>query len=537
MNIVVIFLILFNFCSADINSTTNICQEPSPCIFNITKEYPLSPKIPSKYIHYQYKVFYEFYGFFFEFNIPEYQALKSFYIEAYDESTGENIMKDSDCILINTTYFIDELILYDKIMYSFDFAKPLDNIDFIQFRFFGLSDNFSMNVVLHINEKVNFFYDLSVQIVVFLDVDDGIYKTDIVINEVDIKTDIKTSEPNTETKDTNIEVNTIDNKTSEANIETNKINIEGNTTDIKGNEEIKEEEKENKAELDECRDLAHNKIIELAETLFTTNIDVIIFGKEYFGSITILIPFFRITFSYVVGYKYSSENYYELGIPLFNSKIAKGSINLDWGSYAKFIKNVEVSSSNPFLGLLDIFQNHAANLALKLVIQNDNFYFTIKYRNYLCMVYTFRFYLKGELGPYYEIEIEQCLDIKDVLERVTNSIKDFYESIDPEWQPFVLGVCLGVVIGLAPVGASVEAGLSAVYTKIDVTVTNIYVGLGTAGAAVTNWLSNVKQIDFVKIASDGISDFTSGLVSEVQNLGTSISSWLQGSTAILNWWA
>ena len=28
-------------------------------IFNITKEYPLSPKIPSKYIHYQYKVFYE----------------------------------------------------------------------------------------------------------------------------------------------------------------------------------------------------------------------------------------------------------------------------------------------------------------------------------------------------------------------------------------------------------------------------------------------------------------------------------------------
>ena len=183
--------------------------------------------------------------------------------------------------------------------------------------------------------------------------------------------------------------------------------------------------------------------------------------------------------------------------------------------------------------LLDIFQNHAANLALKLVIQNDNFYFTIKYRN-LCMVYTFRFYLKGELGPYYEIEIEQCLNLKDVLERVTNSIKDFYESIDPEWQPFVLGVCLGVVIGLVPVGASVEAGLSAVYTAVDVAVTNIYVGLGTAGAAVTNWLSNVKQIDFVKIASDGISDFTSGLVSGVQNIGASISSWLQGSTVILN---
>ena len=486
MEIIVIFLILLNFCSGDTSyffdesGHTNICHGSFPCKFNITKEFPLSPKIPSKNIHYEfYRLTTNYYGYYFEFTIPDYQSQKSFYVEVYDASNGENIMENSDCFLVNTTYYVDNTFKAQNIKYYFGFIKSLDDIDFVRFRFFGLLDDFSMNVVLHLNGRLNMILDYPVQIVLYNDIDDGL-----------------------------------------------------NKTDIEGFEKIKEEYEKNKAILDEYIGKTFNKIKELAEILFTTNIDMTKYGKDYFGSIPIYQPPFRITISYVVGLKYSSKSYYEPGITLFNSSIAKGSINLNWGSHDEFIKNIEVS--NPFLGLLDIFQNHAVNLALKLVIQNDNFYFTIMIRDD-CMVYTLRlFYFQGELGPYTEIEIVVCLDINFglSLERVTNSIEDFYESIDPEWRPFVLGVCLGVVIGLTPVGA-IEAGLTTVFTTVDVAVTKVYLGLSMFSA--TNWLTDVKKIDFIKIASDGINGFTSGLVSEFQNLGISISSWLQGFVSVQNY--
>ena len=381
-------------------------------------------------------------------------------------------MKNSDCFYVWMIYEISsEYQGYPRC--NFDFAKSLDNIDFIRFRFFGLlDDDFSMNVNLYIDESINTHY---FPIRIYKDVEVG-----------------------------------------------------RNKTDIEGLKEINEEYEKNKAELDEYIDITLNKIKDLALILFTTNIDIIKYGKDFFGSIPLYFPHCRITISYVVGLKYSSQKYFEPGITLFNSKIAKGSINLDWGSHDEFFNNVVVS--NPFLGLYDIFVNHATNLALKLVIQNDNFYFTIMFRDD-CMVYTLRFYFGGVLGPYGEIEIIVCLDInfKDALNRIKNSINDFYKSIKSKWRPFVLGVCLGVLIGLAPIGVAIEAGLSTAYATVsNVVVTNVYVGLGSVSTTVTNWLTKVNKIDFIKTASDQIGDFTSGLVTEFQSLQVSISFWLQG---------
>ena len=141
MKIIVIFLFLPNFCFGEISwffddsGRTTICHGSSPCEFNITKDFPLSPKIPRKYIYFRYiSILLTFYGYYLQFNIPENQIQKSFYIEAYDASNGENLIKGGDCFFINTSE-------YDTSNSKFTFIfSNLDNITFIRFRFFGLSE-------------------------------------------------------------------------------------------------------------------------------------------------------------------------------------------------------------------------------------------------------------------------------------------------------------------------------------------------------------------------------------------------------------
>ena len=143
MDIVIIFLILLNFCSGDTSyffddsGRTNICYKPSPCKFKITKEFPISPKIPSKYIYHEYNESSDnFYGYYFNFDYPEHDYQESFYIEVYDASNGENIMKNSDCFLVWMIYEIGGGYQgYPN--FHFDFANSLDNIDFIDLDFLG----------------------------------------------------------------------------------------------------------------------------------------------------------------------------------------------------------------------------------------------------------------------------------------------------------------------------------------------------------------------------------------------------------------
>ena len=70
--------------------------------------------------------------------------------------------------------------------------------------------------------------------------------------------------------------------------------------------------------------------------LFYSNIDLNLFGDDIFGSKVIYLPLQKITISYLIGVKYSSSNYYEPSIALFDSKISNGKISINWGAYDYF---------------------------------------------------------------------------------------------------------------------------------------------------------------------------------------------------------
>lgn len=118
-------------------------------------------------------------------------------------------------------------------------------------------------------------------------------------------------------------------------------------------------------------------------------------------------------------------------------------------------------------------------------------------------------------------DIERDDILKAGFDKIKNSIKDFWDNLDPEWKPFVEGICIGVLIGLTPVGVAVGTGLDAAYGAVaglgNVVVTKITV----AGTAAANWLSNVLEIDF-QLFKDKASEFTSGLATEFSELTSQI---------------
>ena len=369
MKIIVIFLFLPNFCFGEISwffddsGRTTICHGSSPCEFNITKDFPLSPKIPRKYIYFRYiSILLTFYGYYLQFNIPENQIQKSFYIEAYDASNGENLIKGGDCFFINTSE-------YDTSNSKFTFIfSNLDNITFVRFRFFGLSEGFSMSVKLQLDAAIDFLIEYKTLLYYYQDSDS--------LNKSDIE------------------------------------NLEENT------EEYKEKMEEQKEYIEIAKEIIKNTILQL----FYSNIDLNLFGDDIFGSTVIYAPPFKITISYLVGVKYSSSNYFEPSITLFDAKIANGKISINWGAYDYFNKKVTVS--NRFLDLYNMFQNYIINISLKLIIQNDYFYFTIIYEN-RCLKFNFRFFFKGEFGPFVDIQMIICyrdIENDDILKAGFNKI-------------------------------------------------------------------------------------------------------------------
>ena len=115
------------------------------CIFTISTNYPISPKIhtiiPEEAIIGDYRYIYLL------FNAPQ-QNLKTFYLEAYDTSNGETIISNGDCYLIDITKNSDyELRIY----------KELKSNSFVQFRFFGLPQNFTMQVRIQFKLNMGLF--------------------------------------------------------------------------------------------------------------------------------------------------------------------------------------------------------------------------------------------------------------------------------------------------------------------------------------------------------------------------------------------
>ena len=105
------------------------------CSFNITKNYPISPNIPTnlpnKAILNDYRYIY------LKFQIPSNHLQKAFYLEAYDTNNKKTIISNGDCYLIDTSK--------NKI-YELRIDKNLQKNSFIRLRFFGLSKNFQMIV-------------------------------------------------------------------------------------------------------------------------------------------------------------------------------------------------------------------------------------------------------------------------------------------------------------------------------------------------------------------------------------------------------
>ena len=71
------------------------------CSFNITKNYPISPNIPTnlpnKAILNDYRYIY------LKFQIPSNHLQKAFYLEAYDTNNKKTIISNGDCYLIDTS--------------------------------------------------------------------------------------------------------------------------------------------------------------------------------------------------------------------------------------------------------------------------------------------------------------------------------------------------------------------------------------------------------------------------------------------------
>ena len=128
---------------ANYNMDKECSNENEGCNFNISYNYPISPKIPTRILSeaiigsykYIYLIFY----------IPEYQQQKSFYLEAYDASSEETIISNGDCYFINTR---------ENNEYEIRIYKNLKNINFIRVGFLGLSKDFTMTV------KIQFSLDM-----------------------------------------------------------------------------------------------------------------------------------------------------------------------------------------------------------------------------------------------------------------------------------------------------------------------------------------------------------------------------------------
>ena len=133
----------------DLASNDNTClNKTSGCSFYVTNNYPISPKIPTTLPTQALLSDYRY--IYLKFTIPESQKQKSFYLEAYYISDEESIISNGDCYKID----INENIDYELRIY-----KILRSDDYIRFGFFGLDNDFNIEVKLHFVLNVTLYFD------------------------------------------------------------------------------------------------------------------------------------------------------------------------------------------------------------------------------------------------------------------------------------------------------------------------------------------------------------------------------------------
>jgi len=167
MYIFFLFIFSYIFCSYDnlIKFYETCPDKEKECNFNLTYNYPISPKIPISFLKEAIIGSYLYVYLTFQ----DTQTQKVFYLEAYETSMEENIIKNGDCYLINIT---------NENLYEIRIYKELNEDSFIRFRFFGISKNFSMIVKLEFPlSLLNYAIDEN------LDDENSIYKSTLPLYE------------------------------------------------------------------------------------------------------------------------------------------------------------------------------------------------------------------------------------------------------------------------------------------------------------------------------------------------------------------
>ena len=129
-----------------------VCSNKSKgCSFKVSRNYPISPKIPTSIPRNAIMGSYRY--IYLLFSIPEDQTQKTFDLESYDISNGETIISNGDCYFINTTVNTDyEIRIYNK----------LQEDSFVQFGFLDIPKNFEMTVKLEFELSISLYvYDFA----------------------------------------------------------------------------------------------------------------------------------------------------------------------------------------------------------------------------------------------------------------------------------------------------------------------------------------------------------------------------------------
>ena len=129
------------------NYNITCSNKENGCDFNVSSNFPVSPKIPTSIPSHALLNSYRY--IYLIFTIPKEQKQKSFYLEAYDTSNEETIISNGDCYFINTT---------ENDKYEIRIYKQLKENSFVRFGFLGLPKNFSMEVYLHFKLSISLYF-------------------------------------------------------------------------------------------------------------------------------------------------------------------------------------------------------------------------------------------------------------------------------------------------------------------------------------------------------------------------------------------
>ena len=151
-NIILLTLFLSCFCLEDINwaeemGMDQMCSDKKKgCSFVISPNNPFSPiiptDIPTQAILLPYRYVY------LKFSLPKNKQYK-FYLSAYDFLSGETIISNGDCYLID---------LSDKLNYEIQIYKTLTTDSYIQFLFLNLKKDFSLEVEFSFELDINLYF-------------------------------------------------------------------------------------------------------------------------------------------------------------------------------------------------------------------------------------------------------------------------------------------------------------------------------------------------------------------------------------------